>query len=143
MAEDNTRWGRAQQEFWQTRQQGLEELVTHRTKALLHRETFAQRWDARDQGQTLAQERERWQAFQVLVRHHDLTFDWSDDPRVRQRGREELTEITRQARAFPTEEVARVWDAMVDRNLIEEARSQYYWRQTHGWREERRSYDER
>lgn len=63
-----------------------------------------------------------------LINQHDLTFAYSDDGSVWSRGQAELHRIREAAKDFPVEEVERIWNAKVDRTLIESARKQFYWR---------------
>lgn len=63
-----------------------------------------------------------------LVKHHDLTYAYSDDHSVYSRGRAVYDLIKYEARNFPSDDCARVWNQMVDRFLIPEARHDFYWR---------------
>jgi hypothetical protein len=65
--------------------------------------------------------------FVRLVNAHDLTWDFADDSQSRRRGHEQLKAIQRLARDLPTEDVTRIWNAMVDRSLVPEGRRHYYW----------------
>lgn len=63
--------------------------------------------------------------FAKLVAKHDLTFDYSDDRGVRERGSRELSDIKECAKAFPREDVVRIWNAEVDRKLHDG--TGFYW----------------
>lgn len=63
-----------------------------------------------------------------LIDKHDLTFAYSDDGGVWRRGQAELHRIRQAAKDFPVEDVERIWNAKVDRTLIESVRGQFYWR---------------
>lgn len=64
----------------------------------------------------------------TIVKHHDLTYAYSDDASVYSRGRSVYDLIMHESLSFPQEDCARVWNAMVDRFLIPEARAPFYWR---------------
>ena len=66
--------------------------------------------------------------FTDLVNRHDLTYSYSDDGRAYERGSREYAAIKDAAKQFPAEDVERVWNEMVDKSLIPEARAQFYWR---------------
>jgi hypothetical protein len=87
--------------------------------------------------------------FERLVRQHDLTWNASDDPQARRRGAVQRQDINDLARTMPQAEVTRIWDAMLARTLVEDARHLYpqpqgreAWTQRQH-REERSSHDER
>lgn len=65
--------------------------------------------------------------FVALVRRHDLTFMYSDDARVRQTGWDALNRIRDEAKAFDKDWVAKVWNANVDRVMLEGYRKEFYW----------------
>jgi hypothetical protein len=67
--------------------------------------------------------------FKELVDRHDLTFDYSDDGAVWRRGCAQLDEIRALAATLPLERVTEIWNAMVDRWLVPDARQPYYWKQ--------------
>ena len=71
----------------------------------------------------------KWQEFKQMVRRHDLTYDYSDDGSVWHRGAASENAIRDMARQFPTEDVRKVWDEMVDRFLMKEARQPFYWKE--------------
>ncbi len=66
--------------------------------------------------------------FEQEVKHHDLTYSYSDDHSVWQRGSAHYAKIYEAAKSLPREEVERIWNARVDSYLIESARAQFYWR---------------
>ena len=66
--------------------------------------------------------------FEAMVNRHDLTYDYSDDGSVWRRGLASENAIREAAKQFPKEDVARIWNAMVDNFLIEEARAPFYWK---------------
>jgi hypothetical protein len=66
--------------------------------------------------------------FQQAVDRHDLTHAYSDDHSVYRRGAADYDRIHKSAAKFPREDVERIWNAMVDRSLVESARAQFYWR---------------
>lgn len=68
-----------------------------------------------------------FEEFTSLVDQHDLTFAYSDDGAVWRSGQAELFRIREEARNFPREDVVRVWNAKVDRTLVERARANFYW----------------
>lgn len=66
--------------------------------------------------------------FEQEVNRHDLTHGYSDDYRSYSRGAAHYDQIHKAAMDLPREDVERIWNAMVDRKLIEEVRPQFYWR---------------
>lgn len=66
--------------------------------------------------------------FQRAVDNHDLTYDYSDDGSVWRNGQAQYSRITRAAEKFPREDVERIWNAKVDRSLVESARAPFYWK---------------
>jgi hypothetical protein len=66
--------------------------------------------------------------FEEEVNRHDLTHDYSDDHSVWSRGAAHYDKIHKAAQSLPREDVERIWNAMVDKRLVESARSQFYWR---------------
>lgn len=66
--------------------------------------------------------------FERLVRYHDLTYGYSDDPNSYRRGSREMSEIRLLAAALPKTEVTRIWNENVDRVVAEDFRAQFYWR---------------
>lgn len=62
------------------------------------------------------------------VNRHDLTHGYSDDHNAWSRGAAHHDKIHKAAMDLPREDVERIWNAMVDRKLVEEVRSQFYWR---------------
>jgi hypothetical protein len=66
--------------------------------------------------------------FEREVNYHDLTYGYSDDHSVWQRGSAHYSKIVEAAKDFPREDVERIWNAMVDRFLKSDFRSQFYWR---------------
>ncbi len=67
--------------------------------------------------------------FEVMVNRHDLTYSYSDDHSVWSRGSSNYKAIRAEAKQFPLEDVKRIWNAAVDRKLIEGAREPFYWRE--------------
>lgn len=66
--------------------------------------------------------------FTKLVDSHDLTYAYSDDGSVWRRGCMQEDAIRALAKELPREDVERVWNSMVDRFLIPDARAPFYWR---------------
>jgi hypothetical protein len=66
--------------------------------------------------------------FRTMCQRHDLTYNYSDDGSVWRRGEASLAEVLRVARTLPLEDVARIWNEVVDTKLVERARPQFYWR---------------
>jgi hypothetical protein len=67
--------------------------------------------------------------FEDRVKSHDLTHAYSDDHRAWQHGDFDLREIKKMAEELPRADVIRVWNAMVDSKLMENARSSFYWKE--------------
>lgn len=69
------------------------------------------------------------QEFEAMVNRHDLTYDYSDDGFVWRAGLASENRIKEAAKQFPIEDVKRIWNAMVDKKLVENARAPFYWRE--------------
>jgi hypothetical protein len=132
-----------------TEREAIASIVTEfQAEARAQRERLRQQGIQMELG-TRREREERAAMFERLVRHHDLTWDASDDPRARRRGAAQRQDINDLARTMPQAEVKRIWDAMLARTLVEDARSLYpppegrdaRTRHLHG--EERPSRDER
>jgi len=67
--------------------------------------------------------------FEEMVNRHDLTYDYSDDGSVWRAGLASENRIKEAAKQFPIEDVKRIWNTMVDKKLIEEARKPFYWKE--------------
>lgn len=67
--------------------------------------------------------------FEEMVNRHDLTYSYSDDHRYWSAGVAQEKAIIEAAKQFPIEDVKRIWNAMVDKKLIEEARKPFYWKE--------------
>lgn len=68
--------------------------------------------------------------FERAVAAHDLTYSYSDDSRWWRAGEASYARIREAAKKFSREDVARIWNAAVDRKLVEAAREQFYWKET-------------
>lgn len=67
--------------------------------------------------------------FEEMVNRHDLTYDYSDDGSVWRAGLASFNKIKAAAKQFPIEDVKRIWNEMVDKKLIKEARKPFYWKE--------------
>lgn len=67
--------------------------------------------------------------FEEMVNRHDLTYDYSDDGSVWRAGLASFRKIKEASTLFPIEDVTRIWNTMVDKKLIEEARKPFYWKE--------------
>ena len=68
--------------------------------------------------------------FRDLLSRHDLTYAWSDDPRVRRRGAAELNAILALRDALgPSADRATqaIWNANIDQKMDSEERQSWYW----------------
>ena len=65
--------------------------------------------------------------FEQMVNRHDLTYDYSDDGAVWRRGVASENAIKEAAKQFTIEDVRRIWNAAVDKKLVESARKAFYW----------------
>lgn len=63
--------------------------------------------------------------FTKMVRQHDLTYNYSDDRSVRERGHNEYMAIVEWSKTLPREDVVRIWNAEVDRKLVDG--TGFYW----------------
>ncbi|UGY15193.1 hypothetical protein HAP48_0042825 [Bradyrhizobium septentrionale] len=66
--------------------------------------------------------------FERACNAHDLTYAYSDDGECYRRGRNSEARIEKAAENFPRADVERIWNAMVDRRLVDFARAAFYWR---------------
>lgn len=64
--------------------------------------------------------------FRNLVLAHDLFYSYSDDHRVWKKGVASWDAINEASKEIKPEDAAQVWNEMVDKNVNEEARDQYY-----------------
>lgn len=71
---------------------------------------------------------ERLEEFERMVANHDLTYNYSDDPRWYHAGQRQYDDIMEAAKWLPEEDVERIWNKYVDQKLMEHARSTFYWR---------------
>ena len=66
--------------------------------------------------------------FAKLVLNHDLTYDFSDDGRVYRAGEACYQKIKSESTKFDRGFVVEVWNACVDRKIVERSRSSFYWK---------------
>ena len=66
--------------------------------------------------------------FERRVNSHDLTYGYSDDNRWYTAGSISHDWIRRAAKFHDIEWVKTIWNAKVDRTLVEGARETFYWR---------------
>lgn len=66
--------------------------------------------------------------FETMCRQHDLTYEYSDDHSVWQRGSQSLAEVERFARENfeDKSEASAIWNRIVDEKLLEGYRDQFY-----------------
>lgn len=67
------------------------------------------------------------EAFESMVRKHDLTFAFSDDHRVWERGTRTLDEIHAAKALLPREVAVRIWNKVVDEKIVHDSRDLFYW----------------
>lgn len=72
-------------------------------------------------------EAEKLNKLKSLIAHHDLTYYYSDDRTVCQKGESELAMIIDLAKNFEAAEVAQVWNHWVDKKISEQFREDFYW----------------
>ena len=65
--------------------------------------------------------------FEKMVNGHDLTYSYSDDYRAYRNGESQWSKIKEAAKELPSEDVARIWNTMVDKTLAEGFRDSFYW----------------
>lgn len=66
--------------------------------------------------------------FRAMVKRHDLTYVYADDPAAYQRGSAQLIAIIEAAKHLPREVVVRVWNECVDEKIVPALRDEFYWR---------------
>ena len=62
-----------------------------------------------------------------MVRCHDLGYSFSNDHNYWARGEAQLKAIQEAAKEIPREDAVRIWNENVDKKIIENARSTFYW----------------
>lgn len=68
--------------------------------------------------------------FEKMVRAHDMTFEYSDDHRVWQKGRDQLDAIYKAAAMLPRAEAVAIWNKVVNvRFALDDIREQYRWKE--------------
>lgn len=72
---------------------------------------------------------EQLKAFEALVAAHDLTYSYADDYKAYQRGYEQYVAIKRAAGRISREDAVRIWNAQVDKKIVEGHRGSFYWKQ--------------
>lgn len=65
--------------------------------------------------------------FRELVRHHDVTYNYSDDGAVWRSGQAERDEIMALAAELPDADVMAIWNENIDRVISEPYRKNWYW----------------
>jgi hypothetical protein len=65
------------------------------------------------------------QEFTRLVNAHDLSYVYSDEDSVYQRGKAQYAAIAEAAKSVPN--AAEIWNANIDRRVRAESRADYYW----------------
>lgn len=75
----------------------------------------------------MADEIKTLEDFERACAAHDLTYSYSDDGRWWRAGLASHQRIKNAAEKFPREDVERIWNAQVDRKVVEEVRAQFYW----------------
>jgi hypothetical protein len=63
-----------------------------------------------------------------LVSSHDLTFRYSDDPTYYRRGNNEYAAIMALAKQIDLATAKAIWNANVDRSIVESGRKEFYWK---------------
>ena len=66
--------------------------------------------------------------FREMVELHDLTYDYSEDGRVWNRGFCEKGRIQEAMKQLDHDSCVEIWNAEVDRKLKPEFRKDYYWK---------------
>lgn len=70
---------------------------------------------------------DRLKEFEELVDAHDVTYNYSDDSSVWRRGQAQWEQIMSIAKDLPQEDVARIWNAKMDRYFLPEYAPEWYW----------------
>jgi len=66
--------------------------------------------------------------FRDMVKSHDLTYEHSDNQKDWLRGFYQRSKIIEAIKSLNEDECVDIWNAEVDRKLIPEIRSEYYWK---------------
>jgi hypothetical protein len=72
--------------------------------------------------------RDRVKLFLDLVAKHDMTYTFSDDQRVWERGNESMKAIRAAAKELPLEVVEKIWSDKVKTCVAEKFRKNFVWR---------------
>lgn len=67
--------------------------------------------------------------FHALCKAHDLTFEYSDDGRVYNRGNEQLKAIEAAAKELPSGVAAKIWNQVVGEKVLPGHEVQYLWKE--------------
>lgn len=70
--------------------------------------------------------------FAAMCAAHDLTYDYSDDFRAYQKGARESSLIQQAATLLGNDVAFPIWNAEVDKKLLEGSREMFYWRKPNG-----------
>ncbi len=81
-----------------------------------------QQYDLQDDG--LA---EKMQRFETLVKNHDLTYQYSDDPTSHNRGRQSYSQILELAKELPRDDAVRIWNSYVEKKLTPGSQQAFLW----------------
>lgn len=68
------------------------------------------------------------ETFRKLVKFHDLTYNYSDDPNSYRRGRDSEYKIRALAQKIPADLAKSIWNENVDKCLAENFRKNFYWK---------------
>lgn len=67
--------------------------------------------------------------FRELCKNHDITYSYSDDGSVYNRGNAQYAEIVEMSKSIPREDAVRIWNEEVDKKfLYEQDRAEYRWK---------------
>jgi hypothetical protein len=67
------------------------------------------------------------ETFTAMVKSHDLTYMYSDDPRWYRAGRESLNAIESAAKELDRATAVRIWNENVERRMANPGPSQFHW----------------
>lgn len=66
--------------------------------------------------------------FAQLVACHDLTYQYSDDGSVYDKGYQSYWNIVEFSKTIDRADAVKIWNANVDKSLNEEYRKEFYWK---------------
>jgi hypothetical protein len=74
----------------------------------------------------MSETKENLENFSEMVKRHDLTYEYSDDHRYWVSGERSMDMIKIEALGLPIDSVVEIWNAHVDKKIVEGHRDTFY-----------------